>query len=88
MGLLNSAAFGNYLQDLRVVFLFSTAAYLSGSESINPERQRGNNPSVGQADQTVQPMVVAHLADCPGTDGRSTGCPLSIFPPETVHTVS
>lgn len=46
MGLLNSAAFGNYLQDSRVVLLSSAAACLFGSESINLENKAKRKQSI------------------------------------------
>ena len=90
VGLLNSAAFGNYLRDWRVVLLpVLYGCLLSASESINLENKAMRKQSIGGTDgPDCVTNGVAHLAEGTRTDGRRTGCPLSIFPSENIQTVS
>ena len=90
MGLLNSAAFGNYLWDWRVVLLpILMAACYPPQRVINLENKAMRTQSIGGTDGPDRVTTgVAHLVEGTRTDGRRTGCPLSIFPSENIQTVS
>ena len=90
MGLLNSAAFDNYLWDWRVVLLpVLYGCLLSASESINLENKAmKKQPIGGMGGPDCVTNGVAHLAEGTRTDGGRTGCLLSIFPSENIQTIS